>query len=157
MNQSFVARVRGTVRKSLETSDDVHHTMVDNVSENLKPNLRLPKVATGIRELDPDELSGAGARATCEPLGNILGAKFVGVNKNFLDMFGFDKSELPSSTFKILQGPLTDTKHLQEVTCLKSETARRAAREAAAQPAFRGFRPVPESATQRLPCVACAD
>ena len=114
MSQSFVARVRGTVRKSLESSDEVH-TAVDNIADTMKPNVRLPKVVVGLRELDPDELAGAGARAIFEPLGNILSAKFVGVNKSFCDMFGFDRSDLPTSTFKIMQGPLTDTKHLQEV------------------------------------------
>ncbi len=113
---SFVPRVRGTVRKSLEPSDVVHRTVVDHlIGESLKPTVRLPKVAVGIRELDPDELDGAGARAIFEPLGNILCAKFVGVNKKFCDMFGFDRTEIPSNTFKILQGPLTDTRHLQEV------------------------------------------
>jgi hypothetical protein len=113
---SFVSRVRvRTVRRSLESSDVAHRTAVDHIGESLKPNVRLPKVAVGIRELDPDELSGAGARAIFEPLGSILCAKFVGVNKAFCDMFGFDRSDIPSNTFKILQGPLTDTRHLQEV------------------------------------------
>ena len=114
MSQSFVARVRGTVRKSLESSDEIR-TAMENAGDTTKPNVRLPKVVVGLKELDPEELAGAGARAIFEPLGNILSAKFVGVNKSFCDMFGFDRSDLPTSTFKIMQGPLTDTKHLQEV------------------------------------------
>jgi hypothetical protein len=116
MNQSFVARVRETVKKSLEPSDEIRVAM-ENAQDMIKPNNRHPKVAiaVGLKELDPEELAGAGARAIFEPLGNILSAKFVGVNKSFCDMFGFGRSDLPTSTFKIMQGPLTDTRHLQEV------------------------------------------
>eukprot|EP00291_Cryptomonas_curvata_P019429 CAMPEP_0172165460 /NCGR_PEP_ID=MMETSP1050-20130122/8425_1 /TAXON_ID=233186 /ORGANISM="Cryptomonas curvata, Strain CCAP979/52" /LENGTH=167 /DNA_ID=CAMNT_0012835935 /DNA_START=204 /DNA_END=704 /DNA_ORIENTATION=- len=132
---SFVARVRGTVKSHAESYDggsEAAENEIARCAELATPSILSSKIGGQVHhntvpELDPDELNGSGARAILSPAGSLSSAKFIGANGAFCDLFGFSRAELPISSFRILQGPLTDTKHLQEVWCEVRRGAERAA------------------------------
>ena len=108
---SFVARVRSTVKSNSETFDDSSESPELDFTrgfENAIPTSLHPKTSVVLQhnslpDLDPDELSGLGARAILTTAASLPAAKFVGANIAFCEQFGFSRAELPVSSFRILQ------------------------------------------------------
>jgi hypothetical protein len=116
---AFVSRVRSSVRKSAEVLKEQFLHVDDLIDLNFCPPAHLLagtncKVSVCVEGLDDSELDKDGARAIFEAQGNVALSKFIGVNQAFCDMFGFDRSEFQGSSFRMLQGAFTDTRHLQE-------------------------------------------
>ena len=121
---SFVSRVRSTVKSNSDNSSDDKEKDT-NIQERSQHGLPSPapaqpshlpqiRVSCVVPELDSAELDAAGARALFEPCGSIMMARIIGVNKDFCSLFGLEAGQLAAGTFRLLQGPLTNTKHLQE-------------------------------------------
>ena len=84
-----------------------------------------------LRKLDPNpvdvpclhvaELDGDGARAIVLPDSSVFSSTFLGVNKAFCNLFGYDSCEFQSCPFTKLTGAITDTRQLQACGKWRSE------------------------------------
>ena len=63
--------------------------------------------------LDVAELDGDGARAIVPPDSSVFSSTFIGVNKAFCSLFGYESCEFQSCPFTKLTGAITDTRQLQ--------------------------------------------